>query len=163
MMFWSSPGQTYLISLYGAEIRAAFTLSHAAFGGLYSLGTLMSAAVLLWSGRLVDHFDLRQLTLAIVVFISAACWFMSFTTGAITLAIAFFLLRQSGQGLMSHMATTSMSRYFETARGKATAVAALGFVSAEACESQHSHQWLELTEQKMKWPLRERVVPQKFP
>jgi MFS family permease len=132
-MFWSSPGQTYLISLYGAEIRAAFALSHADFGGLYSLGTLLSAALLIVSGRLVDRFDLRRLSLAIVVFIAAACWFMSFTSGAVTLAIAFFLLRQSGQGLMSHVATTSMSRYFETARGKATAVAALGFVCAEAC------------------------------
>lgn len=133
MMFWSSPGQTYLISLYGAEIRSAFALSHSDFGGMYSLGTLLSAGVLVWSGRLVDRIDLRYLAIALAVFLAIACLVMSFTTGLITLALAFFLLRQSGQGLLSHVATTTMSRYFDRARGKATAVAALGFVAAEAC------------------------------
>ena len=133
MMFWSSPGQTYLISLYGAEIRNEFGLSHGSFGGLYSLGTLLSAGVIVWSGRLVDRVDLRYLSLWLSVFLAIACWYMSVTVGVITLAIAFFLLRQSGQGLFSHVAITVMSRYFEGARGKATSVAALGFAVAEAC------------------------------
>ena len=108
-MFWSSPGQTYLISLYGAEIRSAFALSHSDFGGMYSLGTLLSAGLLAWTGRLVDRFDLRYLSMVLALFLALACWVMSFTVGMITLAIAFFLLRQSGQGLISHVATTTMS------------------------------------------------------
>ena len=57
---------------------------------------------------------------------------MSLTAGALSLALAFFLLRHIGQGLMSHAAATAMSRYFERARGRATAIAALGFGLAEA-------------------------------
>ena len=133
MMFWSSPGQTYLIALYGAEIRSAFDLNHGQFGAVYSLGTLLSAAAMIWSGRLVDRLDLRTLSLALSLFLALACWYMSFTAGLLSLTIAFFLLRHSGQGLISHVATTAMSRYFENARGKATSIAALGFALAEAC------------------------------
>ena len=133
LMFWSSPGQTYLISLYGGAIREDLALSHGGFGGLYSLGTLASAGVMVWSGRLVDWLDLRLLSLALVVFLALACFSISLAAGAVSLALAFFLLRQSGQGLMSHVSMTAMSRYFEGARGRATAFAAVGFASAEAC------------------------------
>lgn len=133
LMFWSSPGQTYLISLYGGAIREDLALSHGGFGGLYSLGTLISAGMMVWSGRLVDWLDLRWLSLALVGFLALACVSISLAAGSLGLALAFFLLRQSGQGLMSHVATTTMSRYFEGARGKATACAGLGFATAEAC------------------------------
>jgi len=132
-MFWSSPGQTYLISLYGGAIREDLALSHGGFGGLYSLGTLASAGLMVWSGRLVDWLDLKRLSLALVGFLALACFGISWVVGAAGLALAFFLLRQAGQGLMSHVAMTTMSRYFEGARGRATAVAAVGFASAEAC------------------------------
>lgn len=132
LMFWSSPGQTYLISLYGGAMRADLALSHGEFGGLYSLGTLMSAGVMIWSGRLVDWLDLRWLSLGLAGFLALACLSVSLVTGPLGLALGFFLLRQSGQGLMSHVATTTMARYFEAARGRATACAGLGFATAEA-------------------------------
>lgn len=132
-MFWSSPGQTYLISLYGAEFRAEFDLSHGDLGGLYSLGTLASAVLLIRTGRWVDQTSLLVLALGLSVALVLACGYISFSAGPIGLAIAFFLLRHSGQGLMSHVATTCMSRYFVAARGRATAVASVGFTAAEAC------------------------------
>jgi predicted MFS family arabinose efflux permease len=48
------------------------------------------------------------------------------------LVLAIFLLRQSGQGLMSHIALTSMARYFDVGRGRAIAIASLGFSAGEA-------------------------------
>ena len=132
VMFWSSPGQTYLISLFGAELRAAFDLNHGRFGALYSLATLASAVLMVWSGRLVDRVDLARLTLVLTLVLTAACALMALSGGAASLLVAFFILRHVGQGLLSHLAMTTMSRYFEGARGRATAVASLGFVVAEA-------------------------------
>ena len=131
-MFWSSPGQTYLISLYSNEIRTEFALSHGEFGALYSLATLLSAGVLVWSGRLVDRVELMRLSLALVLLLALACWWMSAAGGVLSLLGALFLLRQIGQGLMSHTAVATMVRYFESARGRATAVAMVGFAVAEA-------------------------------
>ena len=62
MMGLSNYGQTFFIALYSAEIRADFTLSNAAFGGLYSAMTLLSAFAMLYSGRLIDVWYLRRFT-----------------------------------------------------------------------------------------------------
>lgn len=48
------------------------------------------------------------------------------------LILAIFLLRQFGQGLTSHAGITSMARYHEADRGKAIALAAIGFAFGEA-------------------------------
>jgi MFS family permease len=42
------------------------------------------------------------------------------------------MLRHFGQGLMSHIAVTSVNRYYETVRGKASAIVNQGFTLAEA-------------------------------
>jgi hypothetical protein len=42
----SAPGQTLVISLFNADMRAAFDLTHGGFGTLYMLATLASAAVI---------------------------------------------------------------------------------------------------------------------
>ena len=48
------------------------------------------------------------------------------------LVLAIFMLRQFGQGLTSHASITSMARYHATDRGKAIALAAIGFSFGEA-------------------------------
>ena len=48
----ASFGQTWFISLFGGEIRAAFSLSHGDFGAIYSAATLASGVSLVW----VDGF-----------------------------------------------------------------------------------------------------------
>ena len=44
------------------------------------------------------------------------------------LFIAIFLMRFSGQGMMSHTATTTISRYFTKSRGKALSTSWFGLV-----------------------------------
>jgi hypothetical protein len=56
LTFVSSFGQTFFISIFGGQIRTEFGLSHAAWGGIYSLGTTASAIVMIWSGVLSDFF-----------------------------------------------------------------------------------------------------------
>lgn len=57
---------------------------------------------------------------------------MAFVAGTGSLLVVFFLLRLTGQGLLSHTALTSMSRFFEAGRGKAMSIAGLGFPLGEA-------------------------------
>ena len=132
MTFWSSPGQTYLISLFGGEIREAFSLTHGQFGSIYSAGTLLSAFVLMWTGRLVDRLPLRTLSLAVVFSLALGCTWMSATGNVAMLIAGIFLLRQTGQGLMTLISATTMVRYFERIKGRASAISHLGFSLAEA-------------------------------
>ena len=132
MAFASSFGQTYFIGILGPGIQAEFSLSHTDWGTVYMIGTLASAVLLPWTGKLVDRVDLKIYTLLVCLSLILACVFVSIVNSVAVLVFAIFLLRQSGQGLMSHVAITSMARYFNTDRGRAIAVASLGFSAGEA-------------------------------
>jgi MFS family permease len=132
MTFASSFGQTYFIGIFGPGIQAEFGLSHTAWGTVYMFGTLGSALLLPWSGKQIDRLDLRHYTAIVCLLLILACGFMSQVGGTLTLVVGIFLLRQSGQGLTSHIAITSMVRYFDAGRGRAVAIASLGFAAGEA-------------------------------
>jgi sugar phosphate permease len=132
LAFLSSAGQTYFIGVFGPEIQAEFSLDAGSWGRTYMMGTLASAVVINWSGPLIDRFDLRQFTAFSLIGLSAACFLMSSATTPLLLVLALFMLRQFGQGLSSHASITSMARYHQADRGKAIALAAIGFAVGEA-------------------------------
>lgn len=113
-------------------MRSEFGLSHTSWGFIYLVGTLASALLLPFSGRLIDTMDLRVFTTLVCIMMVFAGLFTALVNGPVMLVIAIFLLRQSGQGLMSHTSLTSMARYFEAGRGRALAVATIGFAAGEA-------------------------------
>ena len=130
--FCSSFGQTFFISLFSAEIRAEFGLSDGDFGTLYSAATLVSGFSLIWLGRKIDQLDLRLYSALVGIAFVAACLLMASAASTVALVLAIFMLRLTGQGLMSHIAVTSMARYFEAGRGKAISIASFGFPAGEA-------------------------------
>ncbi|MGD1876448.1 MAG: MFS transporter [Kiloniellaceae bacterium] len=132
MTFCSSVGQTFFISLFSGEIRGAFDLSDGDFGSLYSLGTLASAAMLLWAGRLIDRVPLAVFAAAVLALLGGACLTMGLAGNIIALGLALFTLRFFGQGLASHSAVVAMGRYFDAQRGRAVSVATLGHTLGEA-------------------------------
>lgn len=132
LTFLSSFGQTYFISIFAGEIRTEFNLSHAAWGGIYALGTTLSALVMVWAGGLTDRYRSRSLGTAILLFLAFACLFMALNPFAALLPLVIFCLRFGGQGMVSHIAVVSMSRWFVANRGKALSIAGLGFALGEA-------------------------------
>ena len=131
MCFCSSFGQTYFIALFGGEIRQTFGLSDGEFGAIYSTGTLASAAVLVWLGRLIDRVPLNAFAAATLLGLALLCLFMGFAGalagawGAVALFPAIFGLRLFGQGLSSHTAIVTMGRSFHAERGRAVSLASL--------------------------------------
>ena len=132
LAFLSSAGQTYFIGVFGPEIQAEFGLDAGSWGRIYMMGTLASALIINWSGTLIDRFDLRLFTAFSLIGLSLACLLMSSVSTPLLLVLAIFMLRQFGQGLTSHAGITSMARYHSADRGKAIALAAIGFAVGEA-------------------------------
>jgi len=132
LMAMSSFGQTYFISLYGQEFRQTFGLSDGGLGGLYAIGTVMSAVTLTWAGRLIDYTTTRTFTLAVILLLTAACLLISGAQAAWMLCIGFYFLRLGGQGLMVHTALTATARQFPLDAGKALGAIALGLSLAQA-------------------------------
>lgn len=128
----STFGQTYFIALFGAQIRAAFELSHGDFGFLYMAATLASALTLVQLGRLADHMRLKTLGLATIFGLSIATGLMWLATSITGLVLALYCLRLAGQGMMSHVALTAMARWFNAFRGRAISLASLGHAIGES-------------------------------
>ena len=132
LTFCSSFGQTYFISIFAGEIQAEFGLSHGAWGGIYMIGTLASAAVMVWAGGLTDIFRVRVLGGVVLACLALACISAAAVPNAWALPFVIFFLRLMGQGMSSHVATVAMARWFVAARGRALAVASFGFSIGEA-------------------------------
>ncbi len=133
ILFASSFGQTYFIGVFGPSLRTEFGLSHTAWSAIYMVGTLSSALVLPWTGQFIDRIPLQRYAVLVILALAAASAFMAVVPSDIVLVLAIFFLRQTGQGLMSHTGSTAMARYLTRDRGKAIALASLGFAVGESC------------------------------
>jgi len=117
--FFSSIGQSFFIGLFNSNIRQELNISNAEFGSIYGIATLCSSLSLIWVGKKIDDLKLVNYSLLVVIFLSLAALFFSFVNGIILFAMGIFFLRLSGQGLMAHTASVSISRFFNQSRGKA--------------------------------------------
>lgn len=125
-------GQTFFISMFSEPIRETFDLGHGGFGLYFGAATLASSLAVIWLGRLLDRIDLRLFAAASLAGLASGALLIGLAESAIILIAALFLLRLCGQGLMTHMALSSMARYFEAERGRALSIATLGLPIAEA-------------------------------
>ena len=129
--FFSSFGQSYFLGLFNSSIREALSISHGQFGSIYASATLLSSFVLIWVGKKIDDINIFKFAFFVIILLSLSCFFFSKISSITILFIAIFLMRFSGQGMMSHTATTTISRYFTKSRGKALSTSWFGLSTAE--------------------------------
>ena len=129
--FFSSFGQSYFLGLFNSSIRDALSITHGQFGSIYASATLFSSLLLIWVGKKIDDVNIFKFALFVIILLSFACFFFSKVSSVFLLFIAIFLMRFSGQGMMSHTASTTISRYFTRTRGMALSISWFGLSSAE--------------------------------
>ena len=132
LTFFSSYGQTFLISLYIPELQKVFSFSSTEVSSLYAVATMASAFTLPWVGRLVDTWALRRFTLFVLVGFTLACGVLSIAFHPVVVMLGVFGLRFFVQGFMRHTSISTMARAFERDRGKAISIATLGHPLGEA-------------------------------
>ena len=129
--FFSSFGQSYFLGLFNSSIRETLSITHGQFGTIYASATLCSSLLLIWVGKKIDDVNIFKFAFLVIILLSFACFFFSKISSVLLLFVAIFLMRFSGQGLMSHTASTTISRYFTKTRGKALSISWFGLSSAE--------------------------------
>jgi len=129
--FFSSFGQSYFLGLFNSSIREALSITHGQFGSIYASATLLSSLVLVWIGKKIDDVNILKFASYVIIFLSASCFIFSKISSVIFLFIGIFLMRLAGQGLTTHTATTTISRYFDKNRGRALSIGWLGLSLAE--------------------------------
>ena len=129
--FFSSFGQSFFLGLFNSSIRDTLSITHGQFGSIYASATLLSSFILIWVGKKIDDINIFKFALYVTLLLSFSCFLFSKISSVIFLFFAVFLMRFSGQGMMSHTATTTISRYFTKSRGKALSICWFGLSSAE--------------------------------
>ena len=129
--FFSSFGQSFFLGLFNAPIRNELGITHGQFGNLYATATICSSLLLIWVGKKIDDYKLIHYSLFVIILLFLSSLFFSFINSIYFLAIGIFLMRFSGQGLMSHTSATAITRFFDKSRGKALSTIWFGLSSAE--------------------------------
>ena len=129
--FFSSFGQSFFLGLFNAPIRNELGITHGQFGSIYASATICSSLLLIWVGKKIDDYRILNYSFFVVALLFVSSLFFSFINSVYFLAVGIFLMRLSGQGLMSHASTTTISRFFERSRGKALSTIWFGLSTAE--------------------------------
>jgi len=111
--FFSSFGQSFFLGLFNAPIRNELDITHGQFGSIYAFATIFSSLSLIWLGKKIDDFRILNYSFFVIFLLFLSTLFFSFINNIYLLTIGIFLMRLSGQGLMSHASTTTISRFFE--------------------------------------------------
>ncbi len=129
--FFSSFGQSFFLGLFNSSIRDTLSITQGQFGSIYATATLLSSFLLIWVGKKIDDINIFKFAFFVTLLLSFSCFFFSKISSVVFLFFAIFLMRFSGQGMMSHTATTTISRYFTKSRGKALSTCWFGLSTAE--------------------------------
>jgi len=129
--FFSSFGQSFFLGLFNAPIRNELSITHGQFGTIYASATICSSLLLIWIGKKIDEYRILNYSLFVVTLLFVSSLFFSYINSIYFLAVGIFLMRLSGQGLMSHASTTTISRFFVKSRGKALSTIWFGLSTAE--------------------------------
>ncbi|EAU65399.1 major facilitator superfamily (MFS) transporter [Stigmatella aurantiaca DW4/3-1] len=94
--------------------------------------TLASALTLARAGQIADQYSARSVVMLTVPVLALAAASMALSRHVALLCVTLYLLRLSGQGMMSHVAFTVMGRWFSARRGQAISFSTLGLNMGEA-------------------------------
>ncbi len=147
----SAPGQTIGVSAFTDPVKDALGLTRDQFSAAYMVGTFMSSLFLGKAGRWFDKRGAREvgviaaLMLAATLVLSSYSDFLSSQIISLTgiqhwgvpfslIMVFFFLLRFSGQGVLTMSSKNMVMKWFDTYRGRVNAFVSvsisLGFSSS---------------------------------
>jgi sugar phosphate permease len=123
----TSPGQSFVISLYLEPVMADLGLSRVEISSLYAMATLAAAACLPLVGSWADRIPSGRFLGGVLGLIALAMAGFSAVRTVAALAVAFFFLRLLAQGAIGLGTLTATVRWFRRYRGRALAVVGLGY------------------------------------
>lgn len=125
-MFFSSPGQTYSISAFIDAYIEDFGFSRTLISSIYSLATLLSGALMILMGKMVDKFGEKWMLMISGLMLAITAVFNSFVFTIPMLAVGFFFSRYFGQGALTLIPGTLVPQWFKARRGFAVSILKLG-------------------------------------
>ncbi len=128
--FASGPGQSFFLALFVGYLVRDAGVTRSSFAVLYALATIVSSAMTIGVGRLVDREGVRRVWLGVAAGLAGACLALSVATGPLMVLVALCLMRGFGQGSFPLLGTMLVAGRFEARRGRALSASAQGLTLA---------------------------------
>ena len=116
-MIMSSPGQTYVVSIFIEAFITDLGISRSLVSTLYTLGTLVGSFVLPIVGYQIDRHGARLIVVLITALFGFACVYMGYVQNAFMLGLGFIALRMLGQGSLGLVCTNIINQWWVRRRG----------------------------------------------
>ena len=116
-MIMSSPGQTYVVSIFIESFITDLGISRSLVSTLYTLGTLVGSFVLPIVGYQIDRHGARLIVMLITALFGFACVYMGYVQNAFMLGLGFIALRMLGQGSLGLVCTNIINQWWVRRRG----------------------------------------------
>ena len=126
-IFSSGPGQSHTFSVFVEPISQDLGLSSASIASAYGLATLIAAFLLPYMGKIIDRYGARVSLIIISIILGISCIFFGAASNFLMLTVGFGFLRFFGQGSLMLGCANLVSQWFDSKRGFAMSLMALGF------------------------------------
>ena len=126
-IFSSGPGQSHTFSVFLGPISKDLELSNSSIASAYGLATLIAAFLLPYMGKIIDKYGPRTSLIIISIILGISCIFFGAASNFLMLTVGFGFLRFFGQGSLMLGCANMVSQWFDTKRGFAMSLMALGF------------------------------------
>ena len=126
-IFSSGPGQSHTFSVFVEPISQDLKLSSASIASAYGLATLIAAFLLPYMGKIIDRYGARVSLIIISIILGISCIFFGAASNFLMLTVGFGFLRFFGQGSLMLGCANLVSQWFDSKRGFAMSLMALGF------------------------------------
>lgn len=126
-LIMTSPGQTYVVSVFIELFIEDLALSRSLVSTLYTIGTLVGSLALPLVGRQLDRHGTRLMSAVISVLFGLACIYMGTVRNAVMLGAGFIAIRMLGQGSLNLVGKTIINRWWVRRRGFISGVSGSAF------------------------------------
>lgn len=144
-VFFSGPGQSYGISVFVEPMIRDLDMPRSLFSGLFSVGTLVSAGVLVLAGRQIDRIGNRIVMAGAVFIFGLSLMLLSFASSVLMLLIGFTLLRTFGSSVLTLSAKILVPNWFHTRVGMAFSLLGIAAMLSQAIIPAFNNAIIELS------------------
>ncbi|MGA0242305.1 MAG: MFS transporter [Candidatus Marinamargulisbacteria bacterium] len=130
-IFFSAPGQTFLISLTIPTVCNVLSLSPLDFAKNYSMATLLASLMLPFIGKKIDVWTPQKTVLLNAFGFAASLVLFAISPNQIGLFLSLLFMRLFGQGALTLTATSHTIKQWSTHRGSALSLTQLGYPLSE--------------------------------
>jgi len=141
-IYCSIPGQTIGVSVFTDPVKDALGLSRNQFSNAYMIGTIMSSLVIGRAGIWFDKYGARYVAFFAALTLAFSLWLCSWSASMsnfikefldldswmvpfIIMTLLFFMLRFSGQGVLTMASRNMIMIWFDKNRGKVNAISSV--------------------------------------